>query len=120
LISRNHPIVLFECDVFDNINYVEDCLSTLRIFERSGYRYFLLYDNFGSLMGRYSFSNLSPFRSLLYYQLTSSFHYFDILVMKDEDISHFYQAEIDYFTNSMPEKSPERTAAGNLQSLISS
>jgi FkbM family methyltransferase len=120
LISRNHPIVLFECDVFNNANYAEDCLSTLRIFERSGYRYFLLYDNFGSLMGRYSFSNLSPFRSLLFYQLTSSFYYFDILVMNDEDMFHFYQAEIDYFTNSMPEKSPQRTAAGNLHSFISS
>ena len=31
LISRNHPVVLFECDVFNNTNYVEDCLSTLRI-----------------------------------------------------------------------------------------
>ena len=72
------------------------------------------------MMGRYSFSNLSPFRSLLFYQLTSSFYYFDIVVMKDEDIFHFYQAEIDYFTNSMPEKSPQRTAASNLQSFISS
>ena len=111
LISRNHPIVLFECDYFENTNYVEDCLRTLRFFEQCGYNHFLLYDNFGGLMGRYSLSELSPFQNLLFYQLTSNFYYFDILVMKDEDIYRFHQAEIDYFTNQMASKSLQRTAA---------
>jgi FkbM family methyltransferase len=118
LISRNHPVVLFECDVFKNTNYVEDCLHALKFFEQCGYRHFLLYDNFGSLMGRYSFSDLSSFRNLLFYQLTSSFHYFDILVMNDEDLFHFYQAEIDYFTNNIPDKSLQRTAVSSLPSFI--
>lgn len=110
LLSRNLPVVLFECDAFENTNYVEDCLRTLNLLKRSGYNYFLLYSNFGYLMGRYSLSDLSPFRNLLFYQLTSDFYYFDIIVMKDEDIFQFHKAEIDYFADKMPNKSLQRTA----------
>jgi FkbM family methyltransferase len=110
LISRNLPVVLFECDAFENTNYVEDCLRTLKFLKQSGYNYFLLYDNFGNLMGRYSFSDLSPFQNLLFFQLTSNFYYFDILVMKDEDIFQFYKAEIDYFADKIANKSLQRTA----------
>ena len=110
LISSNLPVVLFECDAFANTNYVEDCLNTLRFFKHNGYNHFLLYDNFGSLMGKYSLSDLSAFQNLLYYQLTSCFYYFDILVMKDDDISLFFKTEIDFFTEKMPNKSLRRTA----------
>lgn len=110
LLSRNLSVVLFECDAFENTNYVEDCLRTLKFLKQSGYNYFLLYDNFGNLMGRYSLSDLSPFQNLLFFQLTSNFYYFDILVMKDEDIFQFYKTEIDYFADQMPNKSLQRTA----------
>ncbi len=110
LLSRNLPVVLFECDAFGNASYVEDCLRSLKTLEQAGYHHFLLYDNFGSLMGRYSFADLSSFQNLLFFQLTSDFYYFDILVMKDEDIFRFYAAEIDYFTDKMSDKSLQRTA----------
>jgi FkbM family methyltransferase len=80
LLSQNLPVVLFECDAFENTNYVEDCIRTLNAFKQSGYNHFLLYDNFGNLMGQYSLSDLSPFRNLLFYQLTSTFYYYDILI----------------------------------------
>lgn len=98
LISRHKPAVLFECDVFANANYVEDCLQTLKFFAHSGYHHFLLYDNVGSLLGKYSLFDLSAFKSLLFYQLTSEFKYFDILVMKDDDIFPFFASEILSFT----------------------
>lgn len=110
LIAENLPVVLFECDSFGNSNYFEDCLETLKFFKQVGYNYFLLYDNFGNLMGKYSLSDLSPFQNLIFFQLTSNFYYFDILVMKDEDIFQFYKTEIKYFANQMPNKSLQRTA----------
>ncbi len=110
LLQRNLPVVLFECDVFENTNYVEDCLRTLKLLKQSGYNYFLLYDNFGYLMGKYSLSDLSPFRNLLFFQLTSNFYYFDILIMKNEDIFQFFKEEIDYFAGKMPNKSLQRAA----------
>lgn len=110
LLSRSLPAVLFECDAFENTRYVEECLIALKALKQSGYNSFLLYDNVGSLMGRYSLSDLSSFQSLLFYQLTSNFFYFDILVMKDADISQFYKTEIEYFAGQMASKSMQRTA----------
>ena len=110
LLLQNLPVVLFECQDFENTNYVEDCLWAMKYFKEIGYNYFLLYNNFGNLMGRYSLSDLSPFKNLLFYQLTSNFYYFDILVMKDEDVFQFYKEEIDYFVDKMPNKSLRGTA----------
>lgn len=110
LLSENMPIVLFECDAFSNKDYVESCLRTLQIFKQCGYKRFLLYDNFGNIMGNYSLSDLAPFRNLLFYQLTSSFYYFDILVMPDEDMTEFYKAEVNSFTEKIPDKSLQRAA----------
>lgn len=110
LISKHRPIVLFECDAFADTNYVEHCLKTLLALGQCGYKDFLLYDNFGHLMGKYQLSDLSLFRNLLFYQLTSDFYYFDILVMKDEDLVEFYKNEITYFVEKMPNKSLQQTA----------
>jgi len=60
LLSENFPAALFECDCFGNTNYVEDCLNTLELFKQTGYNNFLLYDNFGGLMGLYPLSDLWP------------------------------------------------------------
>jgi FkbM family methyltransferase len=116
LLSRNLPVVLFECQPFENTNYedanyVEDCLNALNSFKEMGYNYFLVYDNFGHLMGRYSLSDLSPFKNLLFFQLTRPFLYqFDILVMKDDDVFQFYKEEIVYFVDKIPYTSLRRTA----------
>ena len=87
LVARHLPAVLFECVACDNATYVEDCLRTMKSLQRVGYRGLLLYDNVGNLMGRYSLSDLSPFQNCLFCQLTGrNLYYFDILVMKDEDV----------------------------------
>lgn len=110
LISTNLPIILFECDSFANTTYVEDCLRVLNLFKDNGYNYFLVYDNVGHLIGKYPLNDLNIFKKLLFYQLTSSFYYFDILIMKDVDIDMFYKSEIDYFVDKIPNKSLQMTA----------
>jgi len=111
IIAQTHPVVLFECDPFSNANYVTDCLETLSFFKQSGYNFFLLYDNYGNLMGQYSLSDLAPFQNLLFYQLSAERCYFDILVMMDNDMSAFYKTEIEEFINNMPNKLLQPTAA---------
>jgi len=113
LLSQNLPVVLFECQPFENTtNYVEDCLGALNSFKELGYNDFLVYDNFGYLMGRYSLSDLSPFKNLLFFQILRPFLYcFDILVMKDEDVLQFYKEELVYFADKIPHKSLRRTAS---------
>ncbi len=115
LISRNLPIVLFECDTFTNANYVEECINTLNLFKQSGYNSFLLYDNYGYLMGKFFLSDLSAFQNLLFYQLTSEFTYFDILIMKEEDIAVFFKTEIQYFAEEMPDKLLQKTAKAAIE-----
>jgi FkbM family methyltransferase len=110
VIASNLPIILLECDAFSNTAYVEDCLKTLRFFRDIGYNFFLLYDNFGYLMGKYPLIDLHSFRNLLFYQLTSDFYYFDILLMKDEDVVPFYTSEVAHFVDKMPNETLRQTA----------
>ncbi|WP_138502826.1 FkbM family methyltransferase [Nostoc sp. PA-18-2419] len=108
-IKDNFPTILFECDAFSNQNYVENCLETFNFFEKIGYNYFLVYDNFGYLMGKYPLSDLRSFQNLLFYQLTSKFYYFDILLMKDEDIKQFFELEVAYFIDKIPNNTLQHT-----------
>lgn len=61
-------------------------------------------------MGKHALADLSGFRSLLFYQLTSSFLYFDMLIMVDEDMTPFFENEVKYFVEKMEEKSMMSTA----------
>ncbi len=98
------PTVLFECDVFGNTHYVEDCLETLELFRASGYRSMLVYDKFGYPLGRYELQNLIRFKDLLFYQLTKKFIYYDILLMKEDDLFAFYENERSFFLNALPDQ----------------
>ena len=115
LLSNSQPVVLFECDVFKNSNYVTDCLNVMKLFESAGYTGFILYDNYGYLMGRFMLDDLSAFRRLIFYQLKNKFCYFDILMMTDRDLYSFYQREIDFFTKSVLNTDRQNTALVSAQ-----
>lgn len=110
VISQNLPTILLECDAFSNATYVEDCLETLSFLKNVGYVSFLLYDNYGYLMGKHCLNNLSHFKGLLLYQLVSKFCYFDILLMKEEDIVIFLNSEHSHFVDEIPNKAIQRMA----------
>lgn len=114
LIADNLPVILFECDISLNENYIDDCIDTLKSSKRLGYSSFLLYDNFGYLMGKYSLTDLQSFLHLLFYQLTSPFYYFDILLMKEDDILVFQKSELGHYSSFISD--PYTTKAA--QSLI--
>jgi len=105
------PAVLFECDVFGNTRYVEECLETLALFSAAGYRSMLVYEKFGYPLGRYELQDLSHFRELLFYQLTKKYIYFDILLMKEADLLAFYALEKSFFVDTLPDQRLRPTAA---------
>lgn len=105
LISRNLPVILFECEPIST-NYIKECLKTLNFFKETGYTFFLLYNSYGHLLGKYSLSDLSLFGYQLLFQLTHDSYDFDILLMKDEDIGFFYKTEIDYFEDTLNNNLP--------------
>jgi len=110
IITENLPVVLFECDFFGNDVYIENCMETLNFFKEVGYSSFLIYDNFGYLMGKQSLEHFIKFKHLLFYQLTSRFYYFDLLLMKEEEMRIFIKLEHSYFISKMPNKAVQRTA----------
>jgi FkbM family methyltransferase len=105
------PAVLFECDVFGNTNYVEDCLETLALFSAAGYQSMLLYEKFGYPLGRYELHDLTHFKELLFFQLTKKYIYFDILLMKEQDLLPFYTFEKSFFLDVLPDQRLRPTAA---------
>jgi Methyltransferase FkbM domain len=100
LIARNLPAIIFECEPWDS-QYIDACLRTLRLLKESGYACFLLYSNYGELLGRYSLSDLSSFRHQLMLQQSYYYHDYDILLMRDDDVHAFYEAEGEYFEGKL-------------------
>ena len=98
-IAANRPAVLFECDVFGRADYTESVLRTLAMFSRCGYRHYLVYDNQGYLIGCHALDDPTAIKSLLFYQLTSEFRYFDLLVMTEPDLATFHAAEVQFFAD---------------------
>ena len=117
IIAHSRPTILFECADLTDPAQIDTCVEALRFFTGAGYASILIYDNFGYLMGRHGLNDLSSFRSLLFYQLTSRFHYCDILVMNEGSIDAFHQAECSYFIDSMPNAALKQTASAVLKVL---
>lgn len=93
VIAKTHPAILFECDACGDAQYMERCLQTLAGFKTEGYSDFLLYDNYGYLMGRHALDDLRAFQGLFLYHLSGGVSYFDILVMKEPDLDSFHASE---------------------------
>lgn len=110
IIKKNSPVIFFECYEGTNPSYVEECLRALSFLRETGYHSFIVYDNYGYLMGRYSLYKTQAFRNLLFYQLTSFFPYFDVLVMSEDMISSFFPSEQNYFVTQIKNESLHRTA----------
>ena len=97
VIASAHPAILFECDACGDARYMERCLQTLEGFKDDGYNGFLVYDNYGYLMGRHALDDLRAFRDLLLYHLSGGIPYFDLLVMTDPDLDSFHASEKQVF-----------------------
>lgn len=97
-ISHLMPSILFESDVFDSENYLIDLQKSLSFFGEIGYSLAMVYDNFGNLFGAYSLDDLGSLKFPLFYQLTSPFYYFDILLMRPELAQDFLERELSYFS----------------------
>ena len=109
-ILLNKPVVLFECEPNENPHYVRDLLEIWKFFSETGYRSALVYDNFGYFYGRIDLNNFSMLKNALFYQLTRTYYYYDVLLMPEEQLQAFYSSEIDFFVNEN-KSDPNRQAA---------
>jgi FkbM family methyltransferase len=106
-IERANPAVLFECNIFQNPNYVRDVALAFKFFNKAGYRHALIYDNLGYFFSRVDLQKPESFGFALFHQLIEKTHYFDILMMPNAEA--FLHAELNYFTSSVSD--PVRKAA---------
>ena len=101
LIKKTIPVILIECDVFDNNNYIHDFSEAMDLLVEAGYETVMAYDNCGYLFSMFPVKDYSNFRQALLYQLVSKFGYYDLLIL---DASHhsFIEAELTYFVENIP------------------
>ena len=118
-IAKSKPVILFENDVFKNINYVEEFQEIMQFFFLSGYKCAMVYDTFGYLFRRLELNNSLQFKDSLFYQLTSKYYHFDILLMKESDLRSFLLPEITFFIDRMANKTLQRTAKVAAQAYLS-
>lgn len=98
VIASARPAILFECDACGDVRHMERCLQTLEGLKTDGYRGFLVYDNYGYLMGRHALDDVCAFRDLLLYHLSGGVAYFDLLLMTDSDLDSFHASENQFFS----------------------
>jgi FkbM family methyltransferase len=103
LIARARPVVYFECDVFDNEDYLDDFFQTMEFFKSVGYMSVVAYDNLGYLFQVFPVDQHEQFRQALEYQLLSKFGYFDLLVL-DESCQDFVDLELTYFSRIIADR----------------
>jgi len=115
LIARAHPAVLFECQMWNNANYVGDVLEILRLFADAGYSHALVYDNLGYLYGPLDLRTPEGMPSALFWELSSARCYFDILVIPE--VGAFLQQEFDFYIGGV--RNPRwRTAAEHAARMV--
>jgi len=102
-INASLPIILVECDVFGNVNYVDDVLNTIDILAKSGYSTVMAYDNFGNYFCTFSAHEPSSFLDAIAYQVISEFGYFDLLFLCEKD-EGFIQYEKEFFSHYVEQK----------------
>ena len=91
-ITRNQPVVLFECDGFENQHYLDDFFSCMEIFRKANYESLVLYDHHGYMMGRFYLESAdfqSTLGDLLRWQQETKKVYFDVLLMREDKMNLF-------------------------------
>ena len=109
LIRQKHPTIFFEAAPMSNVNFVEECVDTLKFFAEAGYQSFFAYDNFGHFVGQFSLTDLDVFIKIITFQLASRLFFIDILIMSEEDARLFGPVELKFHILSVSD-APTRVA----------
>lgn len=113
-IAARHPIILMECDVFGNVNYVEDVLQAIASLAEAGYATVIVYDNLGNYFGTFAVENCAHFLDALAHQIVSEFGYYDLLFLPERDLG-FLQKEKEFFLHYVE----KRGLSGTLSKALS-
>ncbi|HHU14832.1 MAG: FkbM family methyltransferase [Kiritimatiellae bacterium] len=97
LLQRDRPALLIECDARGDPAFGERCAELVAQLVAYGYHGFLIYDNFGVLMGRDTCADTRTFRDLLAYHQADGCYYLDLLIMDAASFDPFAETEETFF-----------------------
>jgi len=95
-IRKSRPIILMECDVFENVHYVEDVMTAIASLAEVGYSTVIAYDNLGNYFSTFAATDPASFLEAIIYQVISGFGYYDLLFLSEKDIE-FAHYEKQFF-----------------------
>jgi FkbM family methyltransferase len=94
-IAQNKPLIFFELDKSFLIKNNEEIMSIFNYFEHHEYQAFLVYDNYGFLIGLFTFEQLHFVENIINY-VDYKRMYLDILMVKDYDFAKkIYKTEVE-------------------------
>ena len=93
ILRNKQPFVFFELDKSFLSKNNENIMSIFDIFEKNKYESFLLYDNYGYLIGLFDFTKLDLVEDIINY-MDNKKMYLDVLMIKDINIAkELYKSE---------------------------
>jgi FkbM family methyltransferase len=93
-IAQNKPLIFFELDKSFLIKNNEEIMSIFNYFEHHEYQAFLVYDNYGFLIGLFTFEQIDLVENIINY-VDDKRMYLDILMVKDFNLAKkIYKTEV--------------------------
>lgn len=86
ILKNQQPFVFFELDKSFLSKNDEDIMSIFDLFKKSEYESFILYDNYGYLIGLFDFTQLDIVENIINY-MDNKKMYLDVLMVKDINIA---------------------------------
>jgi FkbM family methyltransferase len=94
-ISKNKPLIYFELDKSFLIKNNEEVMSIFNYFKYHAYEGFLVYDNYGFLIGLFTFEQIYLVENIINYCDDRNM-YLDVLMVKDFNLAkNLYKSEIE-------------------------
>lgn len=95
-IQGHLPMILIECDVFENVHYTNTVITAINFLAKEGYQEVIVYDNLGNYFCTFPVNQPDKFLDAVAYQLISKFGYYDLLFLHKNDLE-FIRYEKDFF-----------------------
>lgn len=87
ILKNQQPFVFFELDKYFLLKNDENIMSIFEIFKDSKYENFILYDNYGYLIGLFNFNQLDIVQGIIDYMFNKKM-YLDVLMVRDINIAN--------------------------------
>jgi FkbM family methyltransferase len=101
-ISGKKPALLFECDDFKRISFVDELIEVFGLLGNAGYQKAILYDNHGYMHSVIKIDDKESYIISILHKLIISNYYFDVVVMQPGHFEMFLKNEVAVYSALVP------------------